>query len=338
MSDTEATPIDLTAEVSVPEGEVSREDLVKILEDSRKTESTEEAPAVVETPKVEPPAEKVSARIIASRKAEIRQAEERRALAAEREANAAEKAAIADAKAQLAMLDQARMSPSKLLELAKKSPREFIEALANENEPEEVAKRAMAGTQTEVQRLATELASLRAERAAEVQAKRHAEIQQGTQAAGADFVEFVAANVDKYPALVEAWTPAEFVREGFACLDEVVGKSKSGQPITRLDAFLADSGGVPPTNDDIAEFLEHRARPKFEARSAWRERIGKSAPNPSQGLSANQGQPVTAAKPRTLTNGASATNASAPKPWSQADADAESIRIIEQLYASRTST
>lgn len=336
MSDTEAAPIDLSAEVSVPEGEVSREDLVKILEDSRKTEVVEDAPAVAKP--VEPPAEKVSARIIASRKAEMRQAEERRSLAAERESIAAEKAAVAEAKAQAEALKAAKLSPSKALELLGMSPKEFLETLATENEPDMVARRELkaelAKTTPELERMAAELKALKDERAAEAQARRHQEIQEATQTEGDAFVEHIATNAEKYPALVETWTPAQFVRAGFACLDEVVGKTADGKPISRLAAFMAEQGH-PPSNEDIAEFLEHRAQPEFQARSAWRERIGKSAPIPSQGTPAIQGQPVTAAKPRTLTNGASATNASAPKPWSQADADAESLRIIEQLHASR---
>ncbi len=340
MSD-EATAVDLTAEVTIPDGEVSREDLVKILEDSRKAEPSGDAPAVVEEPKVEPPkpeAEKVSARILANRRAELRAQEERKAIAAERQAIEAARAEVAEAKAQADALKAAKLSPSKALELLGMSPKEFLETLATEDEPEAHAKRAASGMLTEVQKLQARIDAMEAAEKARVEAARQLEDQQAYQEGGNDFVNFVTENAAKYPALVEAWTPAEFVREGFACLEEVVGKTADGKPIRRVDAFMADSGGEYPSNDDIAEFLEHRAQPAFKARSAWRERIGKSAPNPSQGTPAIQGQPVTAAKPRTLTNGASATNASAPKPWSQADADAESVRLIEQLHASRAST
>ena len=73
MSD-ESTSVDLTAEVSVPEGEVSREELVKIFEDARKGGDEEQpaAPAVEPAKVVEPPKESVSARILANRKAESR--------------------------------------------------------------------------------------------------------------------------------------------------------------------------------------------------------------------------------------------------------------------------
>lgn len=332
-----AAPIDLAAEVAVPEGEVSREQLVKILEDSRKAEPPEEGAVVSAEPaKVEPKqeTEKVSARIIASRRAEMRAKAERESIAADRRAVEAEKAAVAQAKEQMDMLEAAKLSPSKLLELAKKSPKEFLEALASEHEPEAVAARAMQGTQSEVQKLQARIDAMEAADRAREQRAKHAEIQQLTQVEGEAFVDHIATNVEKYPSLVEVWTPAEFVREGFKCLEEVIGRTAAGRPITRLEAFEAEQGH-PPSNDDIAEFLEHRAQPISQARSAWRERIGKSAPNPSQGTPANQGQPVTAAKPRTLTNGASSTNASAPKPWSQQDADEESKRIFEAMYASR---
>ena len=337
MSDTEATPIDLAAEVSVPEGEVSREDLVRILEDSRKAEPTEGEPAVVEPPKAEPQAEKVSARIIASRKAEMRQAEQRRADAAERETIATERKASAEAKAQADAFTAAKMSPSKALELLGMSPKEFLESLATEHEPEAVAKRATVGVQSEVQKLQARIDAMETERHQERQAAAHRETQDATQREGDAFAEEVAANASKYPALCETWTPDQFVGEALKCLEEPVAKTRDGRSVSRLEWFQSEQGRI-PSNEEIAEFLEQRAQPAFQKRSAWRERIGKSAPVPSQGVSAIQGQPVMAAKPRTLTNGASATNASAPKAWSQADADAESIRIIEQLNASRAST
>ena len=337
MSDADATPIDTGAEVAVPEGEVSREDLVRILEDSRKAEPTEGEPAVVEAPKVDPPAEKVSARIIASRKAEMRQAEERRALAAERESAAADRKASAEAKAQADAFAAAKMSPSKALELLGMSPKEFLESLATEHEPEAVAKRATVGVQSEVQKLQARIDAMEAAASQRAQAERHRETQEATQREGDAFAEEVAANAAKYPALCETWTPDQFVGEALKCLEEPVAKTRDGRVVSRLEWFQGEQGRA-PSNEEIAEFLEARAKPAFEKRSAWRERIGKSAPVPSQGVSAIQGQPVMAAKPRTLTNGASATNASAPKAWSQSDADAESIRIFEQMYASRQGT
>lgn len=339
MSDTEATPIDTGAEVSVPEGEVSREDLVRILEDSRKSEPAEGEPAVVEPPKVVPPAEKVSARIIASRKAEIRQAEERRAIAAERQAVEADRKASTEAKAQAEAFAAAKMSPSKALELLGMSPKEFLESLATEHEPEAVTKRAMAGTQTELQKLAAELASLKAERQAERNARELADVNREVDTHAAAFVEEVADNAAKYPALCETWTPDQFVAEGLKALDTVVAKDARGLPVTRLQAYMRDSGGEPPTNEEIADLLEKLAQPAYQKRNAWRERLGKSAPVPSQGVHVTQGQPVMAAKPRTLTNGHSAVNASAPKgELTEAEARAESIRLIEQLHASRGAT
>lgn len=336
MSDTEATPIDLAAEVSLPEGEVSREDLVRILEDSRKAEPTEGEPAV-EPPKAEPQAEKVSARIIASRKAEMRQAEQRRADAAERETLATERKASAEAKAQADAFTAAKMSPSKALELLGMSPKEFLESLATEHEPEAVAKRATVGVQSEVQKLQSRIDAMEAERRQERQTAAHRETQDATQREGEAFAEEVASNAEKYPALCETWTPDQFVGEALRCLEEPVAKTRDGRSVSRLEWFQSEQGRI-PSNEEIAEFLEQRAQPEFQKRSAWRERIGKSAPVPSQGVSAIQGQPVMAAKPRTLTNGASAINASAPKAWSQSDADAESVRILEQMYASRQGT
>lgn len=335
MSDTEATPIDTGAEVSIPDGEVTHEQLVRILEDSRAAEPKTDEPAVVEPPKVVPPTEKVSARIIASRKAEMRQAEQRRADAAERETIATERKASAEAKAQADAFTAAKMSPSKALELLGMSPKEFLESLATEHEPEAVAKRATVGVQSEVQKLQARIDAMEAAASQQAQAARHRDTQEATQREGDAFAEEVAANAAKYPALCETWTPDQFVGEALKCLEEPVAKTRDGRSVSRLEWFQSEQGRI-PSNEEIAEFLEQRAQPAFQRRSAWRERIGKSAPVPSQGVSAIQGQPVMAAKPRTLTNGASATNASAPKAWSQADADAESVRLIEQLHASRS--
>lgn len=321
-----AAPIDLAAEVAVPEGEVSREQLVKILEDSRKSEPTEDAPAVAEPPKApEPQAEKVSARIIASRRAEMKAQAERQANAAERAAIEKDRAEIAEAKAFKEQIAAATLSPSKLLELAKKSPKEFLEALANEHEPEAVAARAISGTQTEVQKLQARIDAMEAERVAEARAVQWRAMEQEGVQMQAQFLDHVAKSGEKYPNTLEEFTPREIVAKGW----ELANKHAA--------AYHAKFG-VYPDDEVIADELERQATARAAERreSAWRERIGKSAPIPSQGTSAIQGQPVTAAKPRTLTNGASATNASAPRAeLTDAEARAESIRLIEQLHASR---
>ncbi len=328
-------PIDLTTEVSVPQGEVSRDDLVKILEDSRRSEPVEDASAVAAPDKPEPAkdpaAEKVSARIIANRRAELKAAEERKAIAAEREATAKEREAIAKERAEVAehakaaeALKAAKLSPSKALELLGMTPKEFLEVLAGEHEPQAIAARAAQGAQTDVQKLQARIDAMEAE------AKhREIEIARRTVASNYDaateaFLAHVDASTEKYPHLIAEHTPAEI-----ASLARQTAEQHAEAYRARFNVY--------PDDEVIAEHLESQAKARAEALAERRARFATHASPPlSQSTAAVQGLPNQAAKPRTLTNGASATRASAPKAWSQADADAESIRLIEQLHASRS--
>jgi hypothetical protein len=298
-------------------------------------ETTETSAPIVE-PKVEEPvkderAERVAGRIALAKRAELRAANERKELTTARAAQEKQAAELAERAKQLDALEAAKLSPSKLLELYGKSPKDFLEALANEHEPDAVAKRAMAGTVTEVQKLQARIDAMEQAERSRVAATRQAEIDRETQTAGASFVDFVAENHAKYPALVETMTPTEFVNAGFAILQEVVGKDDKGRPIRRVDAYMAEHNGEPPTHEEIAEYLEWKAKPRFEEKSVFRTRVGQKAATPGEGTPNGQAsatQTESGSGPRTLTSRDASIKASAPKPWSQEAADEESLRIL----------
>lgn len=320
-----AEVIDTGAEVSVPDGEVSREDLVKILQDANDAEPSEtEADAAesskVEAPKPDPAAERVSARIIAANRAERRAAAERQQAARARAEIEAGKAAVADHVRIAEQVKAAKLSPSKALELLGMDAKTFLETLANEHEPELVAKRAMTAEQAEREKLAAEVAELKQNLLHRERAARQQADQQAYYHVQEQFIGHVAAQPESYPHLVEEFTPQEIAERGW-------------QVATKHAAAYKAQFGDYPDDSVIAEYLEGEAKARAEARAAWRERIGKTAPTPSQGRLVNQGQPVKANTPRTLTNGASSTKATASKPWSQKDADEESKRILAQAFA-----
>ncbi len=297
------------------------------------TEAAPDKPAAVEEPKPDPVDEKVTARIAAAQKAELRGARLRSEMAAERAELEKAKADHAEAVKVAEAVKAAKLSPSKALELLGFDAKTFLESLATEHEPEAIASRAIAGTQTELQKLQAKLDAMEAKEVAREQAVRQREQQAENERASTGFLDFVAANAAKYPTLVEELTPQEIVREGFACLDEIVGKDDAGKPVTRLQAFKAEHEGTEPTDDEIAEFLEYRAQPRAKARTEWRTRIGQKASPPSEGKPSGvlqASQPDQGTSPRTLTSRAASEKASAPQKWSQEQADEESLRILRE--------
>jgi|CXWL01.1.fsa_nt_gi exonuclease VII large subunit len=317
----DAEPIDTGATVSVPDGEVTHDHLVRILEDSRKSEPAEGAEPVAsdaeaeDESKPDPQTERIAARVLAATKVERRAAkvrEEQRARAADLDAR----------EARIKLIEE---DPVRFFEESKVSPKAFLEKLAGEQSPESLTAKEIASIKRE----------LEAERAARLEDRKLREdlerqtkwqsVEAQSKQAAQQFVEHIAEKADAYPHLTEEFTPDEIVAHGFAVAE------KHGE------AYRKQYGDY-PSDDVIAEYLEEQAKARAEARAAWRQRVGKGA-SPSQGTPAKQGlQQRAATTPRTLTNGGSTQRGAAPKPWSQADADAESLRIMNQYYATRSET
>lgn len=288
-----------------------------------------EAPAEA-TPAPAPEEPKMSARVLAARRSEERAARERAALAEQKAALASKEAELAEMTKIAELAKAAKSSPSKVLELLGYEPKTFLETLANENEPAAVAARAVEQERAEREKLKAEIDDLRktleTTRQAETQAKNARLAAQAEEA----FVEHVAAKADVYPNLVEQFTPEEIVRESYRILTEVIGHDGKGRPVTRLEAYRAEHK-KDPEDEEIAEYLESEAMKRAESRNAWRARIGKNAPQPSQGTPNGQtakAQPETGPGPRTLTARDVSERATGGKPWSQEAADEESLRII----------
>lgn len=288
---------------------------------------------VEEAPKLTPDAERVAARIAAAKRAEQRAAEERKAIADAQAQVEKTKAELADLVKLAEQVKAAKASPSKALELMGLSPKEFLETLATENEPGSIAAREVAREAAEREKLAGELAELKKQLAEEKQRVESAKVEQRRRATEEAFIAKVESDAAKYPHLLEEYTPEETVAEGYRILNETVGHDERGRPITRLQAFVAEHGSE-PSDDDVAEFLEHQAKQRAQIRRDRLARIGKAAPAavPGNGKSGDQSeaQPDRGQSPRTLTSRAASEKASAQRPWSQEAADEESIRILSQ--------
>lgn len=275
--------------------------------------------------------DKLSARVEAAKKAELRAAREREAIAAQKAEIEKAQADLAETKRLAEMIKAAKLSPSKALELLDLQPKDFLERLATENEPGAIAAREVAKEAEERAKLQQELADLKKqiddEKARAAQAK-NAELRTKTESA---FVAMVEAAADKYPHLIEEYTPEETVAAGYRVLDEVVGHDAKGRPVTRMQAYVAEHGAE-PSDEEIAEYLEDQAAKRAKIRQERLARMGRGAQQkPSEGVPTGDlktAQPDRGQSPRTLTSRAASEKAAAAKPWSQEAADEESIRIL----------
>lgn len=275
------------------------------------------APEVAPEPAKAPEAERVSARIIAAKRADMRAAQARAEIAAQRaelekrRAEVEEQAKVVDA------LREAKLSPSKALEILGMSPKEFLETLANEHEPEVVAKRAMSSALTETEKLRVELAELKRAMAEREREQQNATVEAGAAQAKEAFLEHVSSKAEAYPHTVEEFTPEEIVSLGWKLASE------HARPY--FERF-----GVYPDDEVIAEELERQAKQRAEQRTAWRSRIGGNANQPSKGTTGQQRatQSGTGPSPRTLTSRLASEKATAAPKWSQEQADEESLRIL----------
>ncbi len=304
----------------------------------------EDAPVAPAVPVVEPEpepvkdpvAERASARILANQRAEQRAAKVRAEIAAAQADVEAKRTEVGELAKLAEAVKAAKTSPSKALELLGMSPKEFLETLATEHEPESIAKREVSGALTEVQKLQARIDAMEAAEQDRQRQARMREADAQAQQAGSGFLEFIAGNADQFPSLVEIMGPKEIVDAAFALLHTPISKDSAGRSITLLDQYVADHNGEYPPDEEIAELLEQRAKPKAQARSEWRARIGKNAP--AAAIAAPPSVDVRATQmdrgpsPRTLTSRAASERAAQPHGWSQEWADQESLRIIKAAF------
>jgi len=269
--------------------------------------------------------EKVAARINAAKRAELRAAQERAELTRARDEIAKQRAEFEPLLKLAEQVKHAKASPTRLLELSGLSPKEFLESLANEHDPSQVAERVKAETSSELDVLRKEIADLKAARDQEQARAHRARLDTQVIEAQKAFVDHVAESAEKYPHLVEEFTPDEMSREALA-----VAQNHGQDYFARF--------GVYPDDEVIAEHLEEVAKARAESRAAWRQRIGKPAHEPSKGDSSGETGKRPAVKaegPRTLTSRAASAKATPPREWSQEEADAEALRILESAFAAK---
>jgi hypothetical protein len=291
----------------------------------KKGEETRAEPEKPDEEKPKPEDDKVAARINAAKRTELRAAQERAELQRTRaeldrqKAELAELAKVADA------VKAAKLSPSKLMELAGLQPKDFLETLAREHEPETVAQRVALELRGELEATRKEIAALKEERERERMATERQRVETTVAEAQKAFLDHVSSQVEAYPHLVEEFTPEEIAAQALALAEE------HGQ-----DYFARF--GVYPDDDVIAEELDRQAKKRAERRSQWRQRLGKAASESGKGDSSGEASKRPAVKaegPRTLTSRSAAQKATPPRNWSQEDADAESLRILESALAGK---
>lgn len=273
------------------------------------------------------PTERVTAKIAAGLRAERRAADARRERASfeaskaqsTRELEQRHAAIAADLKL-VEQLKAAKQSPSEALRLLGLDGKTFLTTLANENEPHAIAARAVSAEQTEREKLAAEVASLKKALTDREAAEVNTRITQDGVVAQRGFLEHVATQAADYPHTIEEFTPREIVERGWKLAEKYA-------------APYFEKFGQYPTDDVIAEQLEKEAAARAQERAddAWRERVGKTAPKPKLGNPSGDfraSQPERGPGPRTLSSRQTSERGSAPRPWTQEAADEESMRIL----------
>lgn len=288
---------------------------------AKDAEKAAEPEKPTEEPK-KPEDDKAAARWNAAKRAELRAAQERAELQKTRDQIAAQKAELEGLVKLAEQVKAAKLSPSKLMELMEVQPKDFLETLAREHEPEQVAQRVAMELRQELEATRKQVADLVAERDRAAAMAKRQQVDAEVSGAQKAFLDFVSASSDKYPHLVDEYTPDEIASQALA-----LAERHSQDYFARF--------GVYPDDEVIAEELERQATARAESRSAWRQRIGKAPNEPSKGGSDGetaQRPAVKAEGPRTLTSRAASVKATPPKVWSQEEADAESLRILESAF------
>lgn len=295
------------------------------------SEAKVDAP-VAEAPKPDAPKEKsVSERITSAKRMQMRVEAQRAETAREKASVAAERAAIAAEKEEIRLFEQDPAAFTAKKGWTAKQHAEFLEKYAGTHKPEAIADRKLSAQEQRI-------ADLEAKLAAKEQTEAQASLTAQQQHAGKVFVEDIAKDAALYPHLTQEYDEAGAVRAAFGVLNEVLGKDRDGNEVTRLEAFRR-AHGRGPTHNEIAEHLDALAKAKIEARnnSAWRKQgdAPTSGSQPSLGESKSVPPVIKGTSPRSLSRADASQRAAPPRDtkWSQEAADAESLRVFEKMMA-----
>jgi hypothetical protein len=279
-----------------------------------KVEETKVEPAKAEEKPVEPvvdPKEvereaRQAKRIEVARRAELQAAQERRRAQAEAQ----------EAKTLREKMENLKKDPLGTLKEIGLDPTEFLERVVSDGKPTQ---------ESLIKELQAQLQQINDERAQERLEIQRAQVQSTVYKAMDEFVDLVAANSAKYSHLVDEYTPEEIARQALA-----YGK--------QYGRAYVEATGEDLTDDVIASKLEELAAARSATRRSWSEKVkGKQTSQvPSESVKVGDGPQVNTKPeaPRTLSNDMASERASAPKTWSQEDADAQSLLILQKAFSS----
>lgn len=277
-----------------------------------------------ETKTEEPKPDRVASRIAAAKRAEQKAEQQRLELRAQREQQERRQAELDAREKRLRVIEE---DPVKFFEEFKADPKTFLEKLAGEYKPENVATKKLTAVEEELKQLREEISK---RDAATKHAQQRAQADSAWKAASAAFIAHVGEQAEKYQHLTEEFTEDQATELAFSVLTETVGHDPDGRPISRSEAYRREFGEY-PDHDVVAEHLNTLAQQRVEARSksAWRKRGDAAAPGSEPSTGDLKPVPsVSGTSPRTLKARDGSTRASPPKVWTQEAADEESLRIL----------
>lgn len=285
--------------------------------DDETIEVAAEGEASEEAKKPDEAKERVGARIAAAKGAELKAARSREALRTERAQIEAHARQLAAREAKIRLIEE---DPVRFFEETKADPKAFLQKLAGVHDPAKIVEKKIDAVAAELEQERNERIRLQYEaHRRELDTTTRAALAQANQA----FVSHVTEHAERFPHLVDEFTDAEACNAAYAVLAEIVGRDGAGRPVTRADAYRHQFGEY-PDDDVVAEYLDQQAKARREARarSPWRTGQGN---NGATSPPANRG-------PHTLTSRSASQRGSGPKPWSQEDADEESLRILRAAF------
>lgn len=203
--------------------------------------------------------------------------------------------------------------------------REHLERLAKVTKPEAVAEKKLTAQEQRIKDLEDKLAAGERAKSADAAAAQAVEAKRA-------FVEDVERDADKYVHLTQEFSKEEAADMALSSLHDVLGRTREGKPVTRIEAFVA-ANGRGPTHDEIALYLDGIAKKRIEARASTSWRKNDNALQGSQPASGDPQAPSAKGNsPRTLSRADTSQRAAAPRSnaWSQEAADEESRRILEK--------
>jgi DNA repair exonuclease SbcCD ATPase subunit len=266
------------------------------------------------SPAPDPKAERVAKRIDIAKRAELRSAQHRAELQAKEQSLAAKEAEV---EAKLARYKKLEEDPVAAFEELKLDPKTFLERLAGLQDPNSIVTKKLSSLEDELKKEREERQRIQYE---SQKRERLMHVQQTTRQAAEQFITHISGAAEKYPHLVDEYTPDEIVARGMRVAEQ------------HAEAYKAKFGDY-PDDEVIAQYLEDEAAQRAKAKTEWRSKLSAKKPGLGKQRDSESGQDG-AGTPRTLTSRSAGQKASAPKDWDPKAADLEALRIIRKMHES----